>query len=121
MNESTKAVMEKGKAVATEKLGQLSDKADAIPFLKGNKTRKLIALGGVVILAVLCLSWLFGGGIESDVEDFMRKDINKQWSDIGVEVYDISDMKLEKKGDDYEGTAKVVFKKKREAQQAVLV
>ena len=40
----------------------------------------------------------------------MRKDINKQWSDVGVEVYDISDMKLEKRGDRYVGTAKVVFK-----------
>ena len=61
MNESTKAVMEKGKAVATEKLGQLSDKADAIPFLKGNKTRKLIALGGVVALFVVILCVIFSG------------------------------------------------------------
>ena len=111
--EKAKAMVEQGKAVAMDKLNRLSEKADAIPFFKGNMKRKLIALGGVVIVGFLCLSWLFGGGVESDVEDFMYENINKAYSSEGIEVYDISDIKLDKKDGNYYGTANVILKNKK--------
>ena len=60
--EKAKVVVEQGKAVAMDKLNKLSEKADAIPFLRGNKTRKLIALGAVIVVAVLVLSMVFKKG-----------------------------------------------------------
>lgn len=59
--EKAKAMAEQGKAVAMEKLNKLSEKADAIPFFKGNTKRKLIALAAGVVLIVLVLCGIFGG------------------------------------------------------------
>ena len=70
--EKAKAMVEQGKAVAMDKLNRLSEKADAIPFFKGNVKRKLIALGGVVIAGFLCFSWLFGGGFVTPTYDEVR-------------------------------------------------
>ena len=116
MNENvvkTKALAEKGKAAAINQLNKLSEKADAIPFFKGNMTRKLIALGGIIVAVVLCLVWVFGGSIESTVEDTMREGLNKALATEGYEVYDIVDIKLDGKGDNYEGTVNVIFKEKK--------
>lgn len=116
MNENvvkTKALAEKGKAAAINQLNKLSEKADAIPFFKGNMTRKLIALGGIIVAVILCLVWVFGGSIESTVEDTMREGLNKALASEGYEVYDIVDIKLDGKGDNYEGTVNVIFKEKK--------
>ena len=70
--EKAKAMVEQGKAVSMDKLNRLSEKADAIPFFKGNMKRKLIALGGVVIVGFFCFSWLFGGGFVTPTYDEVR-------------------------------------------------
>ena len=59
--EKAKAMVEQGKAVAMDKLNRLSEKADAIPFFKGNMKRKLIALGGCIVLVICAMFAIFDG------------------------------------------------------------
>ena len=69
MNENVEKAKElagKGKDFAVARLNRLSEKADAIPILKGSKRKKLIALGGAIAIGVVMLSLMFGGGNESD-------------------------------------------------------
>ena len=62
-----KALAGKGKDIAVAQLNRLSEKADAIPILKGSKRNKLIALGGVIVVGFLALSMIFGGGSDGKV------------------------------------------------------
>ena len=59
--ERVKTLAEQGKAAAVETLNKLSEKADTIPFFKGNMKRKLIALGGALVLFILILCAIFSG------------------------------------------------------------
>ena len=89
--------IQKIKTVASEKFGTISKKADAIPFFKGNMKRKLIALGGVVILVILALSVIFGGSddvrgakmLNIACKSFLEEKVGKD----GLKSYEFEELK----------------------------
>jgi len=112
--EKAKELAEKGKVAAMEQLNKLSDKADAIPFFKGNKTRKLVAFGGIIVVLLFVLSWIFGGNsVESATEEVLREEITKNLEN-GFAIDKISNYKLrEVSKNKYEGSADVIIKNKK--------
>lgn len=113
-SDKAKELAEKGKAAALDGIGKISEKADSIPFLKGNKVRKLIALGIVVVIALIGVFWLFSSpSIESVTKEILVENVGKQFGKHVV-VESVSDLKLtEVKKDKWKGSADVVLKDKK--------